>query len=198
MILTGKRKRRRELATGRCRIFPKAFGRISCDGPRSAPPFLLPQVPGFPWPTGIKHEQVMGVGSTILCPSAGSASYLHFATSKTGEHCNKCCAHGLGWVGHHGLATPSPCLGSIQRLLKLTEEAPQGVMCSHWLWTPGLRAMSFSPGVQQTPYQHGWHMAGSNGVPIWLIHPQSGQQNQAIIPYIKGFQNSSVRKKSEH
>lgn len=99
MILTGKRKRRRELATGRCRIFPKAFGRISCDGPRSAPPFLLPQVPSFPWPTGIKLEQVMVVGSTIFSPSAGSASYLHFATSKTGEHCDRCCAHGLGWVG---------------------------------------------------------------------------------------------------
>lgn len=58
----------------------------------------------------------------LLFSRLSLTSYLHFGRSKTGEHCNGCSVHGLGW-GHHRLATPLPCLGSIQHLLKLMEEA---------------------------------------------------------------------------
>lgn len=184
MILAGKRKCRRKLATGSCRIFPKARGRVSCGSPRPGPPLLLLQVPSSPWPN--KHVQVVDVGWTILCSSASSAwlptSIL--AATRLQRAASGSVLMDWIWLGSSRTCHPLTLLGfntkSVEGVLLDSGHVPSG-LCPF-------------PGGLANPHQHGWPMAGN----IWFIRHQAGQKIRQIMLFPVVFQKSKIRKKSEY
>lgn len=105
----------------------------------------------------------------------------------------------LQWsgLGSRGLATLSPCLGSVQHLLKLMEEATPGqdVLpdCGHLPLGQCLSPRGFSK-----PPSAWLTTAGTNKTPMWLIQPELGSRIGQMMYCINSYQNTSIREKIEH